>query len=209
MGADIEDVALLEDPGPGLAWYQGPDNSAFELPILQNVSTGERFVVSPSISPMILDVKCIDTMNDTYAWSRITGDVTLRGQVAFNLNPESGSVSGVPALDLVDTQGRASVVIHCQVALGGPAYDKVLPVVNFAVKILDDVCWVPSNISGAALWQMLHVSKASCIRMCRLRSDCGAVHYDAHDAHGACHMMLSEGTKFPNSPNGPPNAQEL
>ena len=189
MGAEIEDVELLEDPGVGLVWYTGSDSN-LELPVLQNVSTGERFVVSPSISPMILDVLCTDTMKNVYSWSRVNGNVALRGQVAFNLNPQSGVVSGTPALDLTDTQGRASVVISCQVALGGPAYDRVLPVANVTVKILDDVCWVPSKLQNAGLWQSIqNQSQASCLRQCRLHAACGA----AQQNNQTCYLMVPEG----------------
>ena len=181
-------MELLEDPGPGLVWYSGPENPELQLPVLQNTSTRELFVVSPSMPPMILDVNCVDGMGNSYGWSRITGDVTLRDQVAFNLNPESGTVSGVPALDLSDTQGRASVVITCQIALGGPTYDKVLPVADLTVKIMDDVCWVPSNVSKKTLWQKLEVNQAACLRMCRLRVDCAAARYN-----GTCYIMVSEG----------------
>ncbi|CAK9023227.1 Uncharacterized protein SCF082_LOCUS16131 [Durusdinium trenchii] len=186
IGTEIPDVELLEDPGLGFRWYSSQND--LQLPVLQNISTGELFVVSPSVTPMILDVNCKDTKN-SYAWSRITGDVTLRGQKAFNLDPQSGTVSGVPSLELSDTQGRASVTITCQVALGGPTYDKVLPVANLTVEVQDDVCWVPGPISLPALWQKLDAQTGPlCLSSCRMRDDCAAVHFN-----DTCYVMVSDG----------------
>ena len=106
--------------GPGFQWYNRSGH-VFEVPIVENIATGEKFIVSKSIPPSILDVECKVSGNEgkQLKWSRISGDVTLEGDVAFKLDPQSGMVSGTPGLSLPATQGRAELTINCQVALGG------------------------------------------------------------------------------------------
>ena len=137
----------------------------------------------------LLDVQCRDGDGKaaTYAWSRLTGDLTRDGFVAFNLDPRSGLVSGTPRLDL-SKEGRGSLEIHCSMALGGSLYDKVLPVAQITVHVVDDMCWVPAQVSGHFRWKQFS-SNSSCLAQCRERADCAAV----REASSGCHAMVSDG----------------
>ena len=140
----------------------------------------------------LLDVQCRDGDGKgkaSYAWSRLTGDLTRDGFSAFNLDPRSGLVSGTPRLSqALSAEGRGSLEIHCSVALGGSLYDKVLPVAQITVHVVDDMCWVPAQVSGHFRWKQFN-SKASCLALCRERADCAAV----RDASPGCHAMVSDG----------------
>ena len=137
----------------------------------------------------LLDVQCRDGDGKaaTYAWSRLTGDLTRDGFVAFNLDPRTGLVSGTPRLDL-SKEGRGSLEIHCSMALGGSLYDKVLPVAQITVHVVDDMCWVPAQVSGHFRWKQFS-SNSSCLAQCRERADCAAV----REASSGCHAMVSDG----------------
>ena len=151
--------------------------------------------VAPAIPPAILDVQCRDHNEDSggssstayYRWSRLTGDVTRKGQAAFNLDPTSGQVSGTPQLDL-SAEGRGSLGIDCSVALGGPEYDKVLPVAVITITLVDDMCWVPTAVSGH--FGLKELSQKSCLAVCRERADCAGVHME----NGKCKAIVSDGT---------------
>ena len=43
----------------------------------------------------------------------------LDNELAFQLDPSTGAISGTPRLSLPATQGRAEVNVTCHVALGG------------------------------------------------------------------------------------------
>ena len=151
-----------------------------------------RSQVAPAIPPSILDVQCRDHTDNTdtstayYRWSRLTGDVTRKGQAAFNLDPSSGQVTGTPLLDL-SAEGRGSLRIDCSIALGGPQYDKVLPVAVLTIKIVDDMCWVPTSVSGQFRWKEL--PHTSCLAMCRKRADCAGIHENGKK----CKAVVSDG----------------
>ena len=49
----------------------------------------------------------------------------LNGDMAFKLDPLSGTISGTPQLSLSSAQGRAEVNITCQLALGGQKPEEV------------------------------------------------------------------------------------
>ena len=49
--------------------------------MVENISTGEKFIVSESIPPGILDVNCQDGEGSTLTWSRISGEVNHVMQV--------------------------------------------------------------------------------------------------------------------------------
>ena len=141
IGTPLE-ISELKEHIPGFRWYEDDSDQALKLPVLEST----RFAVSPAMSPEIRDVQCHDASNATYAWSRVTGDITRNGQAAFNLDPFSGLASGTPSLDL-SAEGRGRLQINCGVALGGQLYDKVLPVAKLTVDVVDNTCWVPTTIS--------------------------------------------------------------
>ncbi|CAE6973297.1 unnamed protein product [Symbiodinium sp. CCMP2592] len=178
----------LQEHVSGMHWSE--EHEDLKLPVLQNISSGELFVVSPALVPEVLDVQCSDDSNATYTWSRITGDIMRRGEVAFSLDPSAGTVSGTPRLDL-SAEGRGSLQINCSVALGGQLYDKVLPVAKLTVDLVDDTCWVPTNISGWFGWKPMNSSK-SCMRLCRQSADCAAVQVKED---GTCRAVVTGGEK--------------
>ena len=111
--------------GPGLQWYNRSGHE-LQLPVVEVIATGERFVVSEAQRPEILDLECTATAQheskqQIMTWSRISGDVMLpSGDVAFNLQPESGLISGTPNIRFeIGAQGRGELQIACKVALGG------------------------------------------------------------------------------------------
>ncbi|CAK9010740.1 unnamed protein product [Durusdinium trenchii] len=191
VSAAIPEVQLLEDLGPGLRWFNRSGHS-LALPVVENISSGEKVIVSKPITPNILDVDCSDAKGNPLTWSRSGGEVMLNGDMAFKLDPLSGTISGTPQLSLSSAQGRAEVNITCQLALGGPLYDMELPVVLLNVQIMDDVCWVPSNISGTFQWKETpNVQEAKCLQECRLRDDCAAIQYD----NKSCRVMVGDGNQ--------------
>ncbi|CAK9096216.1 unnamed protein product [Durusdinium trenchii] len=191
VGAELAPVRLLEDLGSGFRWYNRSGH-VLEVQVAENIATGEKMVLPQSVPPTILDVDCVDDAGNTLTWSRINGDVRRQSQVAFKLDPATGTVSGTPLLGLSSTQGRAEVNVTCQVALGGPLYDMELPVAVLQVHILDDVCWVPRNISGSFRWQKVTASgEGLCLQQCRLREDCAAIIFSA----GTCELMVSDGNE--------------
>ncbi|CAE7213892.1 unnamed protein product [Symbiodinium sp. CCMP2592] len=192
IGTPLE-ISELKEHIPGFRWYKDQDDSdqALKLPVLENISSGARFEVSPAMSPEILDVQCRDASNATYSWSRITGGITRNGQAAFNLDPFSGLASGTPSLDL-SAEGRGRLQINCGVALGGQLHDKVLPVAKLTVDVVDNMCWVPTNISGWFGWKDLP-SKSACLALCREGADCAAVQIGS----GTCRAVVSDGEKEP------------
>lgn len=164
---------------------QAVENPQASVEIVKNVSIGQEFLVLPSFRPQILDVTCHD-LAETYTWSRITGDLQRKGQVAFNLNPVDGSLSGTPDLDL-SHKGQGSLDIHCSIALGGRGhrYDKVLPLLNFTVKLLADVCFVPDLIPAPSLWSKW--KSKDCFVKCRKMPDCAAVNYQ----NNTCMLLVA------------------
>ena len=179
---------MLEFLGPDLQPVVSPSS---EVGVVKNVSSGQEFLVLPSLPPQILDVTCHDNMSNAsdYTWSRITGDMKRKGHVAFNLNPTDGSLSGTPHVDL-SSKGRGSLDIDCSIALGGQNYDKALPVLSFTVKLHADVCFVPDGTNSTSLWNKLDLDESSCLAACRKVEDCAAVVYDK-----ACFLLVSNGTE--------------
>lgn len=181
---EITEVLFQEDLGPGLRWFDAHD---LAVSVVEEISSGQKFVVSASVVPEILDVQCTAPDQTDLRWSRISGDVLVAGELAFNLDPATGTISGTPQLGLPATQGRAELNITCQVALGGPLYDKVLPLATLNIQILDDVCWVPSEISGTFLSLEFDWSPEECSTECRRRPDCAAFEWEK--SH--CRLMVS------------------
>ena len=180
---------MLEFLGSGLQPAETGTEASVE--VVKNVSSGEDFLVLPSLKPQILDVACHDQDSADYTWSRITGDLKRKGLVAFNLNPVDGSLSGTPHLDL-SSKGQGSLDIHCSIALGGQLYDKMLPLLNFKVKLLADVCFVPDSIPAPSRWSKLDLKKhTSCYAECRKQSDCAAV----YQHKTTCMLLLANNTK--------------
>ena len=187
-----ESEVLLREYLPGLEWVTKP---GFKAPVVQDISTGEQFEVMAALRPYILDMRCEDAGAPfaDYTWSRVTGDVRRKGQgPVFNLNPEVGSLSGTPALDL-SSEGRGSLQINCSVAIGGEHYDKELPVVNFTIHLLADTCFVPGNVSDLTTWSTFNgKSPSECLALCRQRRDCAAV-----ASH--CQLLVSDGNSSANT----------
>ncbi|CAE7805567.1 unnamed protein product [Symbiodinium sp. CCMP2592] len=180
VGSPIVPVQLREALGPGLRWYKRPGHQ-LSAPVIQDAE-GRSFVVPAAVAscpqmsasafpgalsglgrfvevPSILDVRCT-APGVKLTWSRITGDVSFAGEVAFNLDPDSGSVSGTPGLGLMQAAGRARLDVSCLVALGGPFWARVpavLPVATINIQLLDNVCWVPGHLHF-----QLHWHKFSC-----------------------------------------------
>ena len=71
IGTPLE-ISELKEHIPGFRWYEDDSDQALKLPVLENISSGARFAVSPAMSPEIRDVQCHDASNATYAWSRVT-----------------------------------------------------------------------------------------------------------------------------------------
>eukprot|EP00913_Durusdinium_trenchii_P034744 g32502.t1 len=191
--AGVQTWSLEAQAGGASRTLAMPQVTALEVPLALAVSSDypkwERCIPVPYLSS-ILDVNCQDGEGSTLTWSRISGEVMLAGETAFKLDPFTGVISGTPHLTLSATQGRAEVNITCQVALGGRLYDQALPVAVLNVHILDDVCWVPSNISGTFRWnETRNVKEAQCLQECRLADDCAAVLYEA----GICKILVSDG----------------
>lgn len=63
-----------------------------EVQVAENIATGEKMVLPQSVPPTILDVDCVDDAGNTLTWSRINGDVRRQSQVAFKLDPATGTV---------------------------------------------------------------------------------------------------------------------
>ena len=110
--------------GPEFRWYNRSGHD-LQLPVVEEVKSGKKFVVPEAIPPNILDVKCtVEKERLELTWSRITGDVMLQGETAFRLDPFTGTISGTPSirfssLEASSLLGRAEVNIKCEVALGG------------------------------------------------------------------------------------------
>ncbi|CAK9105872.1 unnamed protein product [Durusdinium trenchii] len=206
----ISDVLLQEQLGPGLQQYR---DHATHLPVVS--ANGSRFVFSPAVPPQILDVRCTapssttPTKSLTFRWSHITGEVSLDGKAAFTLHPSTGTISGTPELDLSsDTLGRGSLDVTCKVALGGELYDKELPLSLVRVRIWDDTCWSPAEISSQGLWlDAGRLSLSECKQQCRQQAECAAVSHgenicfiqttngSAQKAPGPCLLRLKNCTE--------------
>ncbi|CAK9001676.1 unnamed protein product [Durusdinium trenchii] len=179
VSAEMPEIPLIEDLGPGWQWYNGSGHD-FQLPVVEELSTGKKFIVSEATPPDILDVSC-RTPSTELTWSQTTGEVKLQGETAFRLDPVTGAISGTPLLSFLSAQGRGEVNVTCKVAIGGPLYDKVLPVATFNILIQDEVCWVPRHISSVTLVDdypdhpdSSDMEEAKCIQICRARMDCAA-----------------------------------
>ncbi|CAE7600105.1 NEK5 [Symbiodinium sp. CCMP2592] len=189
VGSPIVPVKLREALGrglvltvrPGLRWFERPGHE-LSVPAIQDAQ-GRSFVV-PAV-PSILDVQCT-APGLALSWSRITGDVSAAGEVAFNLDPDGGSVSGTPSLGLMQAAGRARLTVSCHVALGGrrgpglenrlsdilrilahamlapgPLYDRALPAATINVQLLDNVCWVPGQLDDTLRWRKFSCDQLS------------------------------------------------
>jgi len=62
--------------GPGLRWFDAHD---LAVSVVEEISSGQKFVVSASVVPEILDVQCTAPDQTDLRWSRISGDVLVAG----------------------------------------------------------------------------------------------------------------------------------
>ena len=111
------DSRSYTNQGPGWQWYNGSGHD-FQLPVVEELSTGKKFIVSEATPPDILDVSC-RTPSTELTWSQTTGEVKLQGETAFRLDPVTGAISGTPLLSFLSAQGRGEVNVTCKVAIGG------------------------------------------------------------------------------------------
>ena len=73
----------------------------------------------------------------------------------------------------------------------GELYDKELPLSLVRVRIWDDTCWSPAEISSQGLWlDAGRLSLSECKQQCRQRAECAAV------SHGEniCFIQTTNGS---------------
>eukprot|EP00439_Symbiodinium_sp_Y106_P019987 s4214_g2.t1 len=137
---------------------------------------------SDHLTPPVVFYAACDAGGEHVSFDMTTGDVLVRGHVAFRLEMLSGEFTGIPDIGVLGSCGassRCKVQLQCTI-FGELAYQPPGSLPKFlkhsiTVVIRDDTCW--QHVSGpektwTRLWQL--EGSGTCRSRCRASAGCSA-----------------------------------